>query len=192
MHCEPLHDITNVVQNVLSELPHHVEDPETKMALEKFTSKAIGDKNQLKGSDARCIAIKLEKLVHSLFLDGKICYDIVKMVSSMVEIIHIAYSPEEKRSPRQSVIANPVKMTQRKFYGNHFHSIVTHLAETYRIMNTKSVLTEDEERSFGLLRRISETTSNRKPGDVIDNAIIRYNCQSQVDDRLDSLQKTGM
>ncbi|CAC5403196.1 unnamed protein product [Mytilus coruscus] len=101
MHCEPLHDITNVVQNVLSELPHHVEDPETKMALEKFTSKAIGDKNQLKGSDARCIAIKLEKLVHPLFLDGKISYDIVKMVSSMVEIIHIAYSPEEKRSPRQ-------------------------------------------------------------------------------------------
>lgn len=205
MQCEPLHDITNVVQNVLTELPHHVEDPETKLALEKFTTKAIGDKNQLKGSDARCIAIKLEKLVHSLFLDDKISNDIVKMVSSMVEIIHIAYSPEEKRSPRQvlrlfnitflfgvlakSVIANPVKMTQRKFYGNHFHSIVTHLAETYRIMNTKSVLTEDEERSFGLLRRISETTSNRKPGDVIDNAIIRYNCQSQADDRLDSLKK---
>ncbi|CAC5416337.1 unnamed protein product [Mytilus coruscus] len=67
----------------------------------KFTLKAICDKNQIKGSDARCIAVKLEKLFHSLFLDGKISQDIVHKVSSMVDIIHIAYSPDEKRSTRQ-------------------------------------------------------------------------------------------
>lgn len=24
--CEPLHDITNVVQNIITELPHHIEN----------------------------------------------------------------------------------------------------------------------------------------------------------------------
>ncbi|CAC5399844.1 unnamed protein product [Mytilus coruscus] len=127
------------------------------------------------------------------------------MIEALVDIIHIAYSSEASRSPRQilrlfnssflfatlarSIIANPVKMTSRKFYGNHFHSTVTHLPEAYRMINTKSILTEDSERSFGSLKRISENTSNRKAGYIIENAIIRYRAQEDDDDRADSSQK---
>ncbi|CAC5392751.1 unnamed protein product [Mytilus coruscus] len=66
----------------------------------------------------------------------------------------------------------------------------THLPEVYRIVNTKSILCEQEERSFGSLRRIAETTNkNRKPGWIIDNTIIRYNAQQNSDDRSDSFAK---
>jgi hypothetical protein len=47
-------------------------------------------------------------------------------------------------------------MTMRKFFGNHFHSIVSHLPVIYRIFNTKTILAEQEERGFGDIRSISE------------------------------------
>ncbi|CAC5404478.1 unnamed protein product [Mytilus coruscus] len=94
----------------------------------------------------------------------KISEDTVDLIQVLVEIINIAYSSEEKRSPRQilrlynltflfgvltkSVIGTPVKITTRKLYGCHFHSLVVHLPEVYRIVNTKSILCEQEERSF--------------------------------------------
>ncbi|CAC5392253.1 unnamed protein product [Mytilus coruscus] len=68
-------------------------------------------------------------------------------------------------------------------------SLVVHVPEVYRIVNTKSILCEQEERSFGSLRRIAETTTNRKPGWIIDNTIIRYNAQQNSDDRCDSFAK---
>jgi hypothetical protein len=76
----------------------------------------------------------------------------------------------------------------RKFFGNHFHSIVSHLPVIYRIFNTKTILAEQEERGFGDIRSISERTTNRKPGQIIENCIIRFNAK-QDDDRSDSFQK---
>ncbi|CAC5411120.1 unnamed protein product [Mytilus coruscus] len=205
MPCEPLHDICNIVQNIITELPHHVENKETKAELENFCSKTIGDKNQIKGSDARHFAIQLAQYVLNEQQHDKISEDTVDLIQVLVEIINIAYSSEEKRSPRQilrlynltflfgvltkSVIGTPVKITTRKLYGCHFHSLVVHLPEVYRIVNTKSILCEQEERSFGSLRRIAETTTNRKPGWIIDNTIIRYNAQQNSDDRSDSFAK---
>ncbi|XP_071138708.1 uncharacterized protein [Mytilus edulis] len=205
MPCEPLHDICNIVQNIITELPHHVENKETKAELENFCSKTIGDKNQIKGSDARHFAIQLAQYVSTEQQHNKISEDTVNLIQVLVEIINIAYSSEEKRSPRQilrlynltflfgvltkSVIGTPVKITTRKLYGCHFHSLVVHLPEVYRIINTKSILCEQEERSFGSLRRIAETTTNRKPGWIIDNTIIRYNAQQKSDDRCDSFAK---
>lgn len=65
-------------------------------------------------------------------------------------------------------------MTIRKFYGTHFHSLVTHAPEAHRLFCLKSILTENEERS---LRSISKNTSDRKPCHIIQNTIIRYNAQ---------------
>ncbi|CAC5383131.1 unnamed protein product [Mytilus coruscus] len=205
MPCEPLHDICNIVQNIITELPHHVENKETKSELENFCSKTIGDKNQIKGSDARHFAIQLAQYVLNEQQHDKISEDTVDLIQVLVEIINIVYSSEEKRSPRQilrlynliflfgvltkSVIGTPVKITTRKLYGCHFHSLVVHLPEVYRIVNTKSILCEQEERSFESLRRIAETTTNRKPGWIIDNTIIRYNAQQNSDDRSDSFAK---
>jgi hypothetical protein len=132
--------------------------------------------------------------------EGKIS----ELINALIDIIGIAYSPESKRYPRQilrlfnacfkvgviakTVFGSPKKMTMRKFFGNHFHSIVSHLPVIYRIFNTKTILAEQEERGFGDIRSISERTTNRKPGQIIENCIIRFNAK-QDDDRSDSFQK---
>lgn len=200
--CEPLHDISGMVKNLIEELPSHLENKTVRTDYEKFSADTIGDRNQVKGSDARLFAIKLVKFTINKKNEGKVSDELVRLISSLVEIINIAYSGYENRSPRQllrlynqcfifavlckKIIGNPVKMTSRKFYGIHFHSITTHLAETFRIINTKSVLTEQEERSFGNLRRISSATSNRKAGWVVDNAVIRFKAQQNSSDNVNS------
>jgi hypothetical protein len=137
--------------------------------------------------------------------EGKISESILELINALIDIISIAYSPESKRYPRQilrlfnacfkfgviakTVFGSPKKMTTRKFFfGSHFHSIVSHLPVIYRIFNTKTILTEEEERGFGDIRSISERTTNRKPGQIIENCIIRFNAK-QDDDRSDSFQK---
>lgn len=85
--CEPLHDITNVVQNLKSELPNNIDDKAAKQEYDKFYQTTIGDKNQLKGSDARLYAIKLTKFTQ--YLQGRVAKQILDLVTSLVEIIKI-------------------------------------------------------------------------------------------------------
>ena len=73
-------------------------------------------------------------------------------------------------------------MSSRKFYGSHFHSLVVHAPETYRLFCLRSLLPEQEERSFGDLRSISESTSNRQAKYVVDNAVLYYNAQQSQRD----------
>lgn len=49
---EPLHDITNMVQNLITELPSHIQDKSAQAEFQKFSESTTGDKNQLKGSGA--------------------------------------------------------------------------------------------------------------------------------------------
>jgi hypothetical protein len=46
--CEPLHDITNIIQHLIEELPYHIENLEARRDLEKIASNTIGEKNQIK------------------------------------------------------------------------------------------------------------------------------------------------
>lgn len=99
--CEPLHDITNVVQNVINELPSHIDNKSTQAEFEKFSSATIGDKNQLKGSDARLYAIKLAKFVNIKHSKYKVTSDMVQLCSSLVEVIAICYSQSNERTPKK-------------------------------------------------------------------------------------------
>ena len=54
--CEPLHDITHVVQNLLTELPHLMPSADLQKQYQSFCNLLIGDKNQIKGSDSRLCA----------------------------------------------------------------------------------------------------------------------------------------
>ncbi|CAC5383150.1 unnamed protein product [Mytilus coruscus] len=68
-------------------------------------------------------------------------------------------------------------MSKRKFFGSHFHSVTVHLPECLRIFNLRSIVTEQEERIFGDLRRISENTTHRQAQYICDNAMLRFNSQ---------------
>lgn len=59
--------------------------------------------------------------------------------------------------------------------------MTVHAPQTSRIFCLRSLVPEQEERSFGDLRRISLNTSKRQCGKVIENAILRFNAQQQTD-----------
>lgn len=193
--CEPLHDLTNIVQNLITELPSHIKDKVVENEFQKFANATIGDKNQLKGSDARLFAVKLTKFAHQKFTANSISKDIFLLCNSLVEIISICYSHYKERSPKsilrlynqcflfstlcKTVIGNPNKVTLRKFYGCHFHCLTVHAPQIFRIFCLRSLIPEQQERSFGDMRRISLNTSNRQCGKIIDNAIVRFNAQQQ-------------
>ena len=127
--------------------------------------------------------------------EGKVTKNVLDLVNCLVEI-GICYSRENTRSPKQilrlynqsflfsiiccDIIGKPVKINSRKFYGSHFHTLTSHAPEAVRIIGIRSILTENEERSFRDLRRISEKTTNRQPGKIIDNVMTRYEAQQTL------------
>ncbi|CAG2218422.1 unnamed protein product [Mytilus edulis] len=82
-------------------------------------------------------------------------------------------------------------MTSRKFYGSHFHSLVVHFPEMYRIFCLRSLIPEAEERTFGDLRNISLRTTNRQAKYIVDNCMLRLKAREKIDDddRLDSFKR---
>ena len=82
--CSSLAPGENVfVQNLITELPSHI-DVETSNVFDKFLGAAIGDKNQIKGSDARLFAVKLAIFAYQNHSEKKISVYIY-----FVEIISI-------------------------------------------------------------------------------------------------------
>ena len=191
-NCEILHDFVGVFQNVIDEVPHHLPDETERKKVQDFFDMLKGDKDRLKGVDARRFAIRL-----ALFCDREnINEDLTTLAKAMCEISQIAYGYESDRNPRQilrlynltyilatkliKIVGHtPLKMTALKFYGIHFHGLTTHLPEVFRITSIRSLVPEQEEASFYKLRQISLHTSSRKSQNVIDNAMIRFGYNAQ-------------
>jgi hypothetical protein len=53
----------------------------------------------------------------------------------------------------------------------------------------RSLIPEDEERTFGDLRSISEKTSNRQAPLVVDNCMLRYLAKGKRNDRSENFKK---
>ncbi|CAG2195362.1 unnamed protein product [Mytilus edulis] len=99
-NCEPLHDIVNVVQNLITELPYHLDDNIQKEYL-RFFEVTVGDKNELKASNARLYAIKLAHFTNMNYENGLVNADILTICNSLVEIITICYSRSNERTQKQ-------------------------------------------------------------------------------------------
>lgn len=143
-----------------------------------FQAQQLQTKNQFKESDARLFAVKLAKFIKTNYDASKIEQKFLSLDNSLIEIIQINYSNLSNRNPRniprlynqcftfailsRNIFGNPAKLTSRKFFGSHFHSTTVHLPETYRLFCLRSIIPEQEERSFGDLRRISLQTTNRQ------------------------------
>ena len=61
--------------------------------------------------------------------------------------------------------------------------------EIYRLVCLRSVVPEEEERSFGDLRSISKKTNNRKPSHVIDSAVLWFRAQQKYREKQNSFQR---
>lgn len=202
--CEPMHDLTNIVMHVITELPNCLTDPSTQKEFKRFQAGTVGARTQIKGSNARLFAVQLVKLATTFHEQNLISDNIMQLISSLEDIISICYSNFESRTPKnvlrlhnqtfifaimcRIVFGIPSKLTPRKFFGSHFHSITIHAAEIYRIFTLKSILTEKEERCFADLKYIAERNTNRQPGQVIDNTVLRFNSKHNSDDKVNYFQ----
>uniref|UniRef100_K1PE89 DUF7869 domain-containing protein n=1 Tax=Magallana gigas TaxID=29159 RepID=K1PE89_MAGGI len=89
-----------IIQNLIQELPHHVGE-NNKQDFLSFSDTTIGNKNQIKGSDARLYVVKLAKFSIQKYEEGKITESIPNLVNSLVDIVTICYSDYDTRSPKQ-------------------------------------------------------------------------------------------
>ena len=64
-------------------------------------------------------------------------------------------------------------MSERKFYGIYYHSLIRHSAEQYRLFSGRSSNTEKEEAVFNTFKKFTNLTSNDHPDNVICNALVR-------------------
>ena len=63
-------------------------------------------------------------------------------------------------------------MSERRFYGISYHSLIRHSAEQYRLFSGRGSNTEKEEAVFNTLKKFTNLTSNHHPDNVIYNALV--------------------
>ncbi|XP_070555061.1 uncharacterized protein [Ptychodera flava] len=200
LKAEPLHDIKGHAKIILDELPHLVSKVE-RDELEKFIQAALGNADEVRGSDIRKAVILVTKYIEDKQVRGKVSEDISTLMKTLAEISHISYLHDVYRCPKRvlrlynitflhgllciKLITKPKTMTQRKFYGRYYHNVVVHLPEQYRIISLYSSNTESQERVFNAIRRITKSTSSKRPGEIIGNVFIRLHAEEEA--RLPSL-----
>lgn len=130
-------------------------------------SLGVSVEKRVKGTQRRIDLINLLEMLtpHTLSEKGR---QIHTMLTCLVEIQHMAYAPESARTERLILRAhtkcfifgihyiklfkNPRKNSPRSMFGMPFHTVVTHLPETLRLISGQSILAENAERHFNSFR----------------------------------------
>ena len=181
--CEPMHDLAGVIKLFFSVLPTTAENKQAKKELETFIASMTGSKTEIRARDYRTFLVRLCVYVKSLS-HNDIPYNCQLILECLCEICQISYGASTIRTPKQilrlynltfkfGVLMRKCLPKDSKLFGIYFHNICVHFPETYRIISLRSINAEDQERAFGFIKRTSEQTSNRKPNNIITDAIIR-------------------
>ena len=93
--CEPLHDIGHHIENVLTELPHHLSEDEANI-INKSTKLSLGKKESIRAIDYRIALVQTTAMAHQSTIVSSRPLALLDTLVQMQEILH---SPEEKRSP---------------------------------------------------------------------------------------------
>ena len=145
----------------------------------------------------RCVDYRAPLLKVTHLMKGKLPDDFQVILDTLAEIQEILYSYDEQRSSRtvlrlynltfwhavmlKIVLGTQMKsLTTRKYYGKYFHGLISHSPLQHCLMSGASMNTEDEERVFNKMKRITNTTSSKHPGHVIGNAYIRLQEEKEV------------
>ena len=73
------------------------------------------------------------------------------------------------------------KLTERKFFGVYYHSLIIHARQQYRIISGRTANTEKEEAMFTTIKNNTNLTSNHHPYNIISNVIIRYQAKEKLE-----------
>ena len=68
-------------------------------------------------------------------------------------------------------------MTRDKLFGKYAHNLLVHAPIQYRLINGESINAEEEERTFNTMKNINKNKTNNRPGHLIGNMIVRYECR---------------
>ena len=124
---------------------------------------------------------------------GFVSDNVPTLLDTMTEISSILYSRPEKCCQKsilrlhnqtflhdiacEEVIGVPQVLSEKKFYGRYFHSLVAHVPIQHRIVCLRSTNTEQQERHFNAFSSISAATSGRILGEIITPGIIRMQAE---------------
>ncbi|KAK3715334.1 hypothetical protein QZH41_010105 [Actinostola sp. cb2023] len=189
--CEPMHDLSGHINNILQELPCHL--PERESALMKDTVKLASEgKDKKRACDQRCSLI-----IASSQLRKKVTLQVQQLLDTLVDMQEMLYASADLRSPRQilryhnqsflhailctEVIGyQPSTITRRKLYGKYFHGLISHAPPQLRIISGKAINAEDEERLFNAINSITNATSSNHPNHIIGNILIRLQAEEEL------------
>ena len=183
---EFMHDMCNIVEHVMCELPYLESSPE----LASFIQTLRGDQRKLRAVDARRFIVKLCVFMQSLFDKGVVSRETLRLVQVIVEIIEIGYSHSSNRSVksvlrfhnlsflfgmylRLAVCNAPKSMSNRKMFGIYYHNLTCHAPMIYRVVSIRSLLAELDESTIWQLRQISSATSSGRPMEISENCLMR-------------------
>ena len=65
------------------------------------------------------------------------------------------------------------KLTNRKFFGSYYHTLIHHSAQQYQIISGRSINTESEESTFNSLKTFTNLTLNHHSDHVVVNALVQ-------------------
>ena len=191
---EPMHDISNHVDQTLTELSRHL-DVDDKALFKSYFEVFKGEKDQKRCCDWRKILLQV-----TTSLENKPINDvrIIRFLRTLCEIQRILYLTEDKRSAREILRLHnscfehfhllkeliPIdnlsaKMSKEKLFGKYPHNLLVHGPQQYRLISGESLNVEAEERFFNLIKGITKTTTNNRPGHLIGNIVVRHEVETR-------------
>ena len=198
---EPLHDVSNHIKNLYEEIPHHFK--KEKNLIEQTISISFNNKQAKNSADHR----KSLLIVCKWFMDNYPQHYVTQILKTLAEMQEILYLSEDNRTIQKVLRLGTVvlthaillnknflplksKLTERKFYGSYYHSLIHHSTYQYRIISGRAANTEKEEATFNTLKTVTNLRSNHHAEHVLTNALIHLETRKQwkKDDGIKSVQ----
>ena len=190
--CEPLHDVGHHIENVFTELPHHLDDSESKAMVESLEL-CLGSKDKKRTADYRSTLIKTAgHFSQQNILSEKP----TAIINTLIEMQRILYAAESLRCPSlilryynqswlhsillKELIQKPKKLTRRKLFGVYFHNLSAHAGMMLRLISGQASNAEQQERIFNHIKRITGSTSNYHPEQIIPNLLVRLQAENEM------------
>ncbi|KAK3720987.1 hypothetical protein QZH41_018544 [Actinostola sp. cb2023] len=196
---EPLHCCLDHIAHILEELPHHIKDVHSLLAVKETISITL-NKVKIRGTDYR------RALLHitiQLMKQAQVPESVLELLLTFSEMMGIYYANEDRRNPRQvlrlynlafrhalaleSVMLPPKTMTVRRLQGIHYHQGIDHAPLIYRMICFRSISAELFEIFFDRLQDITQKTWSKQPQDLVPNAFLHIIAEDEFEQERDTM-----
>ncbi|CAH1248619.1 Hypp8311 [Branchiostoma lanceolatum] len=200
---EAMHDLCNHAKNLLEEIPSRVS---THVAgiVKRVNNLVLNSKDTVRAADMRYAVLVL---LQELKQDRETSGELVKLINTLADMQRICYAAAEDRSMinvfrltnvsflhylmiKECLPGEPSSISSRKLWGQYIHSLRDHVPINYRVVAISSIMAENEERQFSLLKRITKSSASySKPGHIITNILVRTHFQDKAPTSSDKHQQ---